>query len=201
MIEITIIQFVDLGPYSKPSQKSLRSPKFRRDVGYLHNRIPRFLEFDKGRSVNGRRYTRAQCYEQALECDLKRPEMVWNALGFYGKGGTVHGRRYSQVECYEKALEIDPKYAQAWYDVGLGGGGSVNGRRYTEAECYEQALQSNPGHTDARRGLHALGRTDVPPRPTVLDAGSCYKYFLNRGKTKCAGRAMRVSSFRTPVVY
>lgn len=56
-----------------------------------------------GGSVQGRYYSKKECYQKALDIE---PEFAnaWYNLGNLGVdgGGWVQGRRYSQKECYEK---------------------------------------------------------------------------------------------------
>ena len=44
----------------------------------------------------------------------------------------VPRRPTNKDECYVNALESDPKYAKAWFKLGVDGGGTVHGNTYTK---------------------------------------------------------------------
>ena len=65
------------------------------------------LGIEGGGMVNGKRYTKDECFAKALEISPKEG-IYWTNLGDAG-GGTVDGTSYTKDECYAKALEIDQK--------------------------------------------------------------------------------------------
>ena len=106
-----------------------------------------------GGTVSGKHYTRKDCFQKALEGDLRivgttMIAKVWTISGSMG-GVTVKGKHYTPKECEQKALELDPKLAEAWYYLGNHGGGTVNYRSYTPKECYQKALELDPRFTEA----------------------------------------------------
>jgi len=113
---------------------------------------------DGGGLWHGKRYSEAECFQEALALDPTYAK-AWCNLGASG-GGVVNGERYSKAECYQEALALDPKDAEAWCNFGAVDGGVVNGRDFSHLDCFEQALAADPGHTLAWTGL---GLTKLSP--------------------------------------
>lgn len=95
-----------------------------------------------GGRVGSRRYTKRECFEQALERDA-RCWAAWNNLSFEG-GGQVGGVPYSKRECIQRALEVNDTQSCLWHHLALAGGGQVHGARYTGTECSRRAEALEP---------------------------------------------------------
>jgi len=108
-----------------------------------------------GGTVNGQKYSKAQCFEWALRYDPKKFG-AWFRLGVEG-GGTVEGAKYSEVQCFEQALKLDRKHGQTWNNLGAAGGGTVEGQHYSAVQCFEQALKYDAKNADAWHHLEEEG--------------------------------------------
>ena len=61
--------------------------------------------------VEGKEFTKQQCFERVLELEPENTS-AWNNLGEVISSGA------SQRNCFAKVLEIDPKHAAAWINLG-----------------------------------------------------------------------------------
>ena len=79
-----------------------------------------------GDFVNGKNYTAADCYQQAVALD---PEFLraWDDLAAAGGG---HGEQYNRTACYQNFIALDPSNANAWNNLARLGGGTVNKKEY-----------------------------------------------------------------------
>ena len=89
--------------------------------------------------VNGKAYTKQDCYVEALKLDSAFIQ-AWHDLGMTG-GGMVNGKAYTEQACYIQAMKVDPTCASPWINLGTAGGGMVNGEAHTRQECYVEALK------------------------------------------------------------
>jgi len=146
-------------------------------LGWIKMRtLPTYLQ---GRP-EGYIFTKQQCCVEALKLDPKCVE-AWTNLGVsLGVGETaqigsqshtkhtcyieavksdswgtvqVGSPSYTKEQCYVYALTLDPKYADAWYNLGLslhlGETAQVGGQPYSGKQCYVQVLTLDPKYADA----------------------------------------------------
>jgi hypothetical protein len=72
-------------------------------------------------AIDGKTYTKGDCYAKALEADASDAS-TWLALSSTLDGDarvTVNGTSVARRECLVRALEIDPNLSSAWSAIGL----------------------------------------------------------------------------------
>ena len=114
--------------------------------------------------MGGIRYSKKDCYKQAVQLDPKLAKAWFNLDSYYGRydGHTWEDpntwvKKREQGYCFEKALNLDPKNAEVWEFMGhVGCFGHpdrincvVSGREYSRNMCFKQALKLDPTNATA----------------------------------------------------
>ena len=108
-------------------------------------------------TVNGKVYTKLQCYLEALQAVLydHSDRDVWVGLAASmtdDQTVTVDEERYTKRDCYQQALRCDPSYdfthSYEWIFLGhlvcqVDGTVTVNDKEYTKEGCFVEAFRCN----------------------------------------------------------
>lgn len=102
--------------------------------------------------VNGRQYSKRECYLAALRVD-PHFSLAWSSLGATlvdpSDTAAVAGRLYSRKDCCLEAVRMDVTQAQAWFNLGAAMSTRdapilAAGRAWTRSECLAESLRMDP---------------------------------------------------------
>ena len=109
----------------------------------------------------GSQYVRAKGYDEAqASFELGLALEPDSAAGCFELANLLHslGKQTEAAERYTRAVELNPRFAEAWYNLGVV---RMMGREFESAKtAYRRALEANPDYAEAHNNLAILLQTE-----------------------------------------